>query len=151
MRSTHFASMTHCLCSSFVHGPGVPAAVDMGIQGLMKLIAEKAPAAIKEDEMKNYFGRKIAVDASMSIYQFLIAMKGALGGEGELTNEEGEVTSHLQGMWARTIRMLQQGLKPVYVFDGKPPEMKSKLLASRKERAQEAASELEKVGPLYPP
>ena len=48
-----------------------------------------------------------------SIYQFLIAMKGALGGEGELTNEEGEVTSHLQGMFSRTIRMLRpQALCP---------------------------------------
>lgn len=56
----------------------------MGIQGLTKLISEKAPGAIREGEMKNYFGRKIAVDASMSIYQFLIAMKGAMGGEGEL-------------------------------------------------------------------
>eukprot|EP00667_Euglena_gracilis_P010842 EG_transcript_11040 len=117
----------------------------MGIQGLTKLISEKAPGAIKESEMKHYFGRRIAVDASMSIYQFLIAMKGAMGGEGELTNEEGEVTSHLQGMFSRTIRMLQLGLKPVYVFDGAAPEMKSKVLAARKEKAQEAASALEEA------
>lgn len=36
----------------------------MGIQGLAKLIADIAPWAIKETEIKNYFGRKIAVDAS---------------------------------------------------------------------------------------
>ena len=33
--------------------------------------------------------------------------------------------SHLMGMFYRTIRMLENGIKPVYVFDGKPPEMKS--------------------------
>jgi len=42
----------------------------MGIHGLTKLIADKAPGAIKEHKMDSYFGRKIAVDASMSIYQF---------------------------------------------------------------------------------
>jgi flap endonuclease-1 len=41
----------------------------MGILGLSKLIADVAPAAIKENEMKNYFGRKVAIDASMSLYQ----------------------------------------------------------------------------------
>lgn len=36
----------------------------MGIQGLSKLIADVAPFAIKEKEIKNFFGRKIAIDAS---------------------------------------------------------------------------------------
>ena len=35
----------------------------MGIHNLGKLIAEQAPGAIKEGEIKNYFGRKIAIDA----------------------------------------------------------------------------------------
>jgi flap endonuclease-1 len=33
--------------------------------------------------------------------------------------------SHLQGMFYRTIKMLESGLKPAFVFDGKPPVMKS--------------------------
>ena len=37
---------------------------------------------------------------------------------------DGEVTSHLSGMMYRTIRMRENGIKPVYVFDGKPPAMK---------------------------
>ena len=35
-----------------------------------------------------------------------------------LTNDAGEVTSHLLGMFHRTIRMVDQGIKPVWVFDG---------------------------------
>jgi len=35
------------------------------------------------------------------------------------------VFSHLMGMFYRTIRMIENGIKPVYVFDGKPPDMKS--------------------------
>jgi flap endonuclease-1 len=84
----------------------------MGIQGLAKLIADYAPAAMKTNEIKNYFGRKIAIDASMSIYQFLIAVRHE--GGVTLTSDDGETTSHLMGMFYRTIRMIDNGIKPVY-------------------------------------
>ena len=48
----------------------------MGILGLSKLVADVAASAIKVNEIKNYFGRKVAIDASMSLYQFLIAVRG---------------------------------------------------------------------------
>lgn len=60
-----------------------------------------------------FVGRKIAIDASMCLYQFLIAVRA----EGaQLTSVDGETTSHLMGMFYRTIRMLDNGIKPVYVF-----------------------------------
>jgi 5'-3' exonuclease len=42
-----------------------------------------------------------------------------------------QVTSHIQGLFNRTIRMMTNGIKPVYVFDGKPPTLKSGELAKR--------------------
>lgn len=114
----------------------------MGIQGLAKLIADNAPSSVKENEIKNYFGRKIAVDASMSIYQFLIAVRQE---SSMLTNSEGETTSHLVGLFYRTIRMIENGIKPVYVFDGKPPQMKSSELEKRQERREEAEKNLKKA------
>ena len=76
----------------------------MGIKDLSKLIADAAPFAIKENEIKNYFGRKVAIDASMSLYQFLIAVRsdGA-----QLTNADGETTSHLMGTFYRVSNALQ--------------------------------------------
>ena len=70
----------------------------MGIKDLSKLIADVAPKSIKESEIKHYFGRKVAIDASMSLYQFLIAVRsdGA-----QLTNADGETTSHLMGTFYR--------------------------------------------------
>ena len=115
----------------------------MGIQGLTRLISDNAPHAIKEHKLENYFGRKVAIDASMSIYQFLIAVRQV--GEGQLTNDAGEVTSHLTGMLYRTVRMLEAGIKPVFVFDGKAPTMKSGELAKRKERQKAAEEELAKL------
>ncbi len=116
----------------------------MGIQGLHRLIADTAPGAIKEGKIDSLFGRKIAIDASMAIYQFLIAVRQA-GGEGQLTNDAGEVTSHLTGILYRTIRMMEAGIKPVFVFDGKPPTLKGGQLAKRKERQQAAQEELAKL------
>jgi len=114
----------------------------MGIQGLSRLIADVAPGAVKENEIKNYFGRKVAIDASMSLYQFLIAVRQ----EGhQLTTADGETTSHLMGFFYRTIRMVENGIKPVYVFDGKPPTMKGGELAKRAERREEAQKELAKA------
>jgi flap endonuclease-1 len=119
----------------------------MGIHGLTKLISDNAPGAIKEGNIDNYFGRKIAIDASMSIYQFLIAVRSAGDGHanGQLTNDAGEVTSHITGMLYRTIRMMEAGIKPVFVFDGKAPTMKSGELAKRKERQKAAEEELAKL------
>lgn len=114
----------------------------MGILGLTKLISDVCPSAIKESEAKNYFGRKVAIDASMCLYQFLIAVRadGA-----QLTNVDGETTSHLMGMFYRTIRMLENGIKPVYVFDGKPPELKAGELAKRAEKREDAQKSLQKA------
>jgi len=111
----------------------------MGIKGLTKLISDNAASSIKEKELANYFGRTIAIDASMTIYQFMIAVRS--GGEA-LTNEAGEVTSHLQGVVSRAIRFLELGIKPVFVFDGKPPKAKRGELDKRNELAAAAAEGL---------
>ncbi|KAJ3029672.1 UNVERIFIED_CONTAM: Elongation of fatty acids protein 2 [Siphonaria sp. JEL0065] len=119
----------------------------MGIHGLSKVIADNAPGAMKELPIKACFGRKVAVDASMSIYQFLIAVRQQDGMQ--LTNEAGETTSHLMGMLYRTVRMFENGIKPVYVFDGKPPDMKSNELKKRGEKregAEKAAAAAEEAG-----
>ena len=101
--------------------------------------------AIREVELKSLHGRKVAIDASMAIYQFLIAVRS--GGAGvpsvQLTNAEGETTSHIQGMFNRTIRYLSEGIQPVYVFDGKPPSLKSHELVKRREKREQAQAALQ--------
>ncbi|CAG8561821.1 5238_t:CDS:2 [Diversispora eburnea] len=114
----------------------------MGIHGLSKVIGDHCPGAIKSNEIKNYFGRKVAIDASMSIYQFLIAVRQ--DGQ-QLATDSGETTSHLVGMFNRTIRIVENGIKPCYVFDGKPPTLKSGELAKRLERRKEANKNLEEA------
>lgn len=55
------------------------------------------------------------------------------------------VYRHLMGFFYRTIRMVENGIKPAYVFDGKPPQMKSGVLAKRLERRTEAQAEGEEA------
>merc|ERR1719245_2529167 len=62
-----------------------------------------------------------------------------------LTNEDGHVTSHLVGMLTRTLKLLEAGIKPVFVFDGKPPELKLGELAARRAKREEANANLEKA------
>lgn len=85
----------------------------------------------------------------MSLYQFLIAVRS----EGsQLMNADGETTSHLMGTFYRTIRLVENGIKPVYVFDGKPPDLKSGELekrAGKREEAQKALADAEAAGSCF--
>ncbi len=44
------------------------------LQNLTKLLGDHAPGCCREQKIDNYFGRKIAIDASMHIYQFLVGL-----------------------------------------------------------------------------
>lgn len=48
----------------------------------------------------------------------------------------------MNGLFYRTIRMMENGIKPVYVFDGKPPELKSVELDKRSDKRAEAKEQL---------
>lgn len=113
---------------------------NMGIKGLNGIVMEHAPLAIRKSDIKSFFGRKVAIDASMSLYQFLIAVRQNDGTQ--LLNENGETTSHLMGIFYRTLRMIDNGIKPVYVFDGKPPVLKKFELDKRSERRKETEQKL---------
>ena len=74
---------------------------------------------ISFDELSN---KKVAVDSFNILYQFLSNIRQRDGSL--LVDSEGQVTSHLTGLFSRTTRLLQKGIKPAFVFDGKAPELK---------------------------
>lgn len=53
-------------------------------------------------------------------------------------------------MFFRTARMLESGMKPVYIFDGKPPAAKREELNRRFEKRGEATEDLENIKEVYP-
>jgi flap endonuclease-1 len=84
-------------------------------------------------------GRIIAIDGYNALYQFLAIIRQPDGNL--LMDSRGRVTSHLSGVFYRTANLLEAGIKPVYVFDGKPPELKSVEIQRRAEAKREAAKE----------
>jgi len=89
---------------------------------------------ISLDELE---GRIITVDASNILHQFLSTIRKPDGTP--LTDTEGNVTSHLVGLFYRTLRMINGfSIRPVYVFDGEMPDLKTDLVEERARRRREA-------------
>jgi len=82
-------------------------------------------------------GRSVAVDAYNALYQFLAIIRQPTGEL--LTDRQGRVTSHLSGILYRNSNLAEKGMKIVYVFDGKPPSLKS-VEIERRRRVKETAS-----------
>jgi len=91
----------------------------------------------KEIAIESLCGKTIAIDAYNMMYQFLSSIRDRMTGE-PLRDSKGRVTSHLSGLFYRTTRMMEVGITPVYVFDGKPPDFKDETIAKRKEIKENA-------------
>ncbi|XP_039186132.1 probable flap endonuclease 1 homolog isoform X1 [Crotalus tigris] len=115
------------LCTrSEARSPAVqsPSRGAMGINKLAEVIKEGAPDAVRPASLEQYRGRVVALDTSVAIYQFCTAMP-------QIINRHGQNISCLQGLFFRTLSLLEKGIQPVFVFDGKPPELKQRVLAKR--------------------
>jgi flap endonuclease-1 len=74
--------------------------------------------------------KKIAIDASLLIYQYVIGIRNT---STDLTTVDGKFTSHIHAVVSKTLLYLDNNITPIFVFDGKPPEMKSGVLVKRRE------------------
>uniref|UniRef100_A0A3Q0SWZ1 Zgc:110269 n=1 Tax=Amphilophus citrinellus TaxID=61819 RepID=A0A3Q0SWZ1_AMPCI len=92
----------------------------MGITKLADLIRSDAPGSISYKDITDYTGRVIALDTSIILNQFRAATPSL---------------SPLTGLFFRTLTFLEHGIKPVFVFDGKPPGEKTPVLEKRAETA----------------
>ena len=88
-------------------------------------------------------GKIIGVDASLTLYQFLTSIRQRDGTP--LMDKQGNITSHLVGLFSRVTALMEKGLKLCFVFDGKPPELKSEQNRLRKERKEEAKGKFEQA------
>jgi flap endonuclease-1 len=98
----------------------------------------------REIDFKELENKKIAVDFSNAVYQFLASIRQPDGMP--LMDRKGNITSHLMGILTRTTNLMTKKLKICYVFDGKPPELKFKERERRielKRRAMQSYEEAE--------
>ena len=87
-------------------------------------------------------GKKIAIDAFNTLYQFITIIRQRDGTP--LMDSRGRITSHLSGVLYRTAKLMESGVRPCFVFDGKPPEFKL-AIRDRKEAKREAEKKLEEA------
>lgn len=96
----------------------------MGVHALWDVVGPTA----KPVRLESLSDKRLAVDASIWIYQFLKAVR----------DKEGNAMrySHVVGFFRRICKLLYFGIKPVFVFDGGAPVLKRRTIQQRKERRQ---------------
>ena len=90
----------------------------------------------KEIEIENLTGKTVAVDAFLWLHQFLSIIRQPDGTP--LKDSKGRVTSHLSGIFYRSARLIENGLKLVFVFDGPSPGFKKQTVDERKSLKEQA-------------
>jgi DNA excision repair protein ERCC-5 len=96
----------------------------MGVTGLWTVL-QPCARPIKIETLNK---KRLAVDASIWIYQFLKAVRDKEGNA--LRN------SHIVGFFRRICKLLFFGIKPVFVFDGGAPALKRQTINNRKSRRE---------------
>jgi flap endonuclease-1 len=95
-------------------------------------------------EFADLKGRTIAIDAFNTLYQFLSIIRDRFTGE-PLRDSRGRITSHLSGLFYRTANLVENGIDPIFVFDGEPPAFKRRTSEARRAVKEEAEEKLEKA------
>lgn len=80
-------------------------------------------------------GKRIAIDVFLNAYQFITSLTGP---DGRPLSYDGRVTAHLYGFLDRASSLVAQGIDPIFIFDGKPHDLKRETLNTRRARKEEA-------------
>jgi flap endonuclease-1 len=86
-------------------------------------------------------GKTLAIDSHNIIYQFLSSIRQPDGTP--LMDSNGRTTSHLSGLFYRTINLIEKGLNLIFVFDGKSPDFKKLEIEKRRKIREEAREKWE--------
>ena len=113
----------------------------MGVKGLTNVIANKAPLGIKEEKITYLKEKRVAIDMSLIVYQFLITNKF-------MKNEKGETTGHVYGTFFRLSGYINIGMIPICVFDGKPPDAKKGTIQTRNKGVKESLDKIDELKKL---
>jgi len=112
-------------------------------------ITELVSATKRIPSLTELTNKKVAIDAFNWLYSFLAPIRLADGSM--LQDGQGLATSHLSGFFFRNIYLLENRIKPVYVFDGKPSQLKRETVTKRveiREAARKKSEEAKDEGEL---
>ncbi|OMP10663.1 Drug/metabolite transporter [Corchorus olitorius] len=105
----------------------------MGVHGLWELLAPVG----RRVSVETLAGKKLAIDASIWMVQFMKAMR----------DEKGEMVrnAHLLGFFRRICKLLFLRTKPVFVFDGATPVLKRRTVIARRRQRENAQAKIRKT------
>jgi len=100
-----------------------------------------SPIVVKRElSLDDLRGRTLAVDANNMLYQFLALIRMRDGRP--FTDSKGNITSHILGLLMRTTRLMgDYSMRPIFVFDGEPPDLKKRTLEARRRYREKARRE----------
>lgn len=110
----------------------------MGVSGLNKLITTYGNNSISYKQFKDYRGTVQGLDASLTLYKFCLATVKT----NNFKNNNGKIIGHLFACMSKTRSMLNYGIMPVWIFDGKPPNIKKDILSKRRKDREDAYQKL---------
>ena len=113
----------------------------MGIKNLLKFLYNY-PNIIKEKNRDELNGKKIAIDISILLYQSVISIRNS---GHDITNRSGQVISHIVGLLNKTMILIDNNIIPIFVFDGRPPNIKKNILTIRRELKNKAMIQYDKA------
>ncbi|XP_007031407.2 PREDICTED: DNA repair protein UVH3 [Theobroma cacao] len=105
----------------------------MGVHGLWELLAPVG----RRVSVETLAGKKLAIDASIWMVQFMKAMR----------DEKGEMVrnAHLLGFFRRVCKLLYLKTKPVFVFDGATPVLKRRTVIARRRQRENSQAKIRKT------
>jgi flap endonuclease-1 len=110
----------------------------MGIKNLMKLLKSVAPETNKKIELSKFSGKKFAIDTSIYMYRFMYSLK--LNGIPD--------GSPLDGFIRQASTLINLGIVPLYVFDGKPPKEKKDTIKDRIEKKDKTVNKINELNSI---
>jgi len=115
----------------------------MGIPKLIQLITSTTgKTATKLRDFKHFYGMTVGIDASLLVHQAVIASRSS---GRDMVNQEGSITSHLNVAFYKILAFLENGMTPIFVFDGPAHPMKSKTLEKRQQIKIDAKEKIKKM------
>lgn len=87
----------------------------MGVKGLSKFIKEHIPNAINKRKLSELSDSVVAIDTNYYIYKYTIS-----------------TDDFIKKFASQYLHLTSFGIRPIYVFDGKPPSEKRRVIEKRK-------------------
>ena len=106
----------------------------MGIKSLTKTIQKYSPDSIINENLYKLSGKKVAVDASLIIYQQLLRAPSSKLSK----NSKGKITNHITGLFYKIMNYISLNIELIFIFDGRPPVNKQDCINMRKEKSKKA-------------